>query len=316
LGLLIREACDRTIRHLPVMRDPVMIRAAQSDADLEAWRRVRLEVLPNERALSVDEMRAMATDETVYLLAEMDGEVAGSGLGGRSSFDYAGLHPRVRPAFRRRGVGTALLRALAADAVEKGFTEAGSIVDDMGSFAFAERFGFREVDRQIEQVREIRDEPEPSMPDGICVVTVAEQPGLWSKAYDPFALEALRDMATFRPVVVSREQWERDWLSWPEAMFLALEGDEIVGCAGLEYDPDRPDRSEHALTAVTRRWRRRGLASALKRLTLHFASTHGVREVYTWTQRDNADMRALNERLGYRYGGESITVRGPLPLPS
>jgi hypothetical protein len=26
-------------------------------------------------------------------------------------------------------------------------------------------------------------------------------------------------------------------------------------------------------------------------------------------------MRALNERLGYRYGKEAITVRGPLPLP-
>jgi hypothetical protein len=38
--------------------------------------------------------------------------------------------------------------------------------------------------------------------------------------------------------------------------------------------------------------------------------------VYTWTQRDNGDMRALNERLGYEYGAEGITVRGPLPLPA
>ena len=98
-------------------------------------------------------------------------------------------------------------------------------------------------------------------------------------------------------------------------MFLALDGDEIVGCAGLEYDSDRPDRSEQAFTAVARKWRRRGLASALKRLALHYAAEHGVREVYTWTQRDNAHMRALNERLGYVYGAESITVRGPLPLP-
>ena len=52
----------------------------------------------------------------------------------------------------------------------------------------------------------------------------------------------------------------------------------------------------------------------MKRLTLRYAAEHGIREVYTWTQRDNADMRALNERLGYRYGRESITVRGSLPL--
>jgi mycothiol synthase len=291
------------------------IRIAESDADLEAWRRVRLEVLPNERALSGEEMRATATDETLYLLAELDGAVAGSGLSGRSSFDYAGLHPRVVPSFRRRGVGTALLRALADHAMRTGFTEAGSLVEDAGSLAFAERFGFREVDRQIEQVRSIGREVEPVLPDGIRVVSVAERPELWVRAYDAFAHEAISDMATFRPVVVTREQWEREWLSWPEATFLALDGEEIVGCAGLEYDADRPDRAEHAFTAVARRWRRRGLASAMKRLTLHFAASHGVREVYTWTQRDNADMRALNERLGYRYGAESITVRGPLPLP-
>jgi GNAT superfamily N-acetyltransferase len=292
------------------------VRVAESDADLQAWRQVRLTVLPDERTRSIDEMRSMATVETVYLLAELDGQLAGSGYGGRSSFDYAGLHPRVLPAFRRRGVGTAVLWALTERALASGFTEAGSQVGDAGSLAFAERFGFREVDREVEQVRAIRDEPRPALPDGIQVVTVAERPELWGRAYDPFAIEALADMATFRPIVVTREQWERDWLDWPEAMFLALDEDEIVGCAGLERDDDRPDRAEHALTAVARRWRRRGLATALKRLALAAAADHGIREVYTWTQRGNADMRALNERLGFVDRSESITVRGPLPLPS
>jgi mycothiol synthase len=293
----------------------LVIRPAETDADLDAWRQVRLAVIPNERAPTVAEMRASATHETLHLLAEIDGELAGSGLAGRSSFDYAGLHPRVLPSHRRRGVGTALLRALADHAIERGFTEAGTLVDDAGSLVFAGRFGFREVDRQIEQLRTIGTEPAPEVPAGIRVVTLADRPELWTQAYDPFALEAFAAMATFRPVVVTREEWERDWLSWPEAMFLALDGDDIVGCAGLERDPDRPDRAEQSLTAVTPRWRRRGLATALKRLTLVFAAEHGVREIYTWTQRDNADMRALNEQLGYRYGLESITVRGPLPLP-
>src|SRR5688500_19745722 len=107
-------------------------------------------------------MRAMLGEETVYLLAELGGELAGCGLSGRSSFGYAGLHPRVLPGMRRRGVGTALLRALAGHAISRGFTEAGSIMDDAGSLAFAERFGFREVDRQIEQTRTIGEEPIPS----------------------------------------------------------------------------------------------------------------------------------------------------------
>ena len=136
------------------------------------------------------------------------------------------------PDARRRGVGTALLRALEAHALRVGFDEAGTLVDDPGSFAFATRFGFEEVDRQVEQVRAIGDEPWPEVPAGIEVVTVASRPELWAEAYDPLALEAFADMATFRPIVVSREQWERDWLDWPEAMFLALADGEIVGCAG------------------------------------------------------------------------------------
>jgi mycothiol synthase len=292
----------------------IVIRTAETDADLEAWRQVRIAVLPNERALPVPEMRAMATPETLYVIAELDGELAGSGLAGRSSFDYAGIHPRVLATARRRGVGTALLEHLAGHAVATGFTEAGTLVDDEGSMAFAERFVFREVDRQIEQVRSIGDEPAPEIPDGLRVVTVADHPELWPAAYDPLGLEAIADMATDRPIVVSREQWERDWLSSPEAMFVALAGDEIVAWAGLELDEDQPDRAEHAFTAVARPWRRRGLASLLKRLTLAYAAAHGLREVYTWTQIGNADMRALNERLGYVERGVSITVRGPLPL--
>lgn len=294
----------------------IVVRVAESDADLEAWRRVRMAVLPNERALPVGEMRAMMTPETVYLLAEIDGEVAGSGLGGRSSFDYAGLHPRVLPTARRRGVGTAIIRALEAHALTLGFTEAGTQVDDPGSLVFAERFGFHEVDRQIEQVRTVGDEPMPEIPDGITIVSVAERPELWAAAYDPFALQAFEDMATYRPIVVSREQWERDWLSWPAGMFFALAGDEIAGCAGLEYDEDEPSRSEHALTAVARGWRRRGIATLLKRRALAFAAANGVKEIYTWTQIHNADMRALNERLGYTTRDTSITVKAPLPLPA
>ena len=297
------------------MSTGLVIRVAETNADLEAWRQVRLAVLPNERALSVPEMRAMLTPELVYLVAELDGVLAGSGYGGRSSFDYAGLHPRVLPTMRRRGVGSALLRELAERAIATGFTEAGSVVGDRGSLAFAERFGFREVERQIEQVRAIGVEPEAVIPDGIRVVTVTERPELWGAAYDPFALEAFADMATDRPVVVSVTQWERDWLSWPEATFLALDADErIVGCAGLVFDPDHPAIAEHALTAVTRPWRRRGLATALKRLTLAFAADHGIHDVVSWTHRGNVEIRSLNERLGYEVRDEAITVRGPLPL--
>jgi GNAT superfamily N-acetyltransferase len=292
----------------------IELRRAETDADLEAWRQVRIAVLPNERCETVDWMRRSMTPERIYLLAELDGVLAGSGLAGRSDLGYAGLHPRVLPWARRRGVGTAILLALAAHAIGHGFVEAGTNVDDVGSLAFAERFGYREVDRQIEQVRAIRDEPAPVVPTGIEIVAVATRPELWRAAYDPLALQAFDDMALERPLLASLEQWEREWLSWPEGMFIALAGGEIVGCAGLERDVDKPERAENALTAVLRGWRGRGIASALKRTALAFGAANGVREVYTWTQQGNADMRRLNEHLGYVTRSESITVRAPLPL--
>jgi GNAT superfamily N-acetyltransferase len=292
----------------------IEIRVAETDADLETWRQVRLAVLPDERCASVEWMRNSMTPERVYLLAELDGVVAGSGLGGRSSFGYAGLHPRVLPDFRRRGVGTALLRALAAHAVEHGFDQAGTSVDDPGSLVFAERFGAVEVDRQIEQVRDIGAEPAPDVPDWLEIVAVAERPELWSAAYEPLAQQAFADMATYRPVLVTREQWEREWLAWPEGMFLGLVDGEIVGCAGLERDDDEPLRAENALTAVLRGRRGRGIATALKRTALAFAAEQGIRQVYTWTQTGNDEMRSLNERLGYRYRNVSVTVRADLPL--
>jgi mycothiol synthase len=89
-------------------------RAAETDADLDAWIRVRRAVLPNESAGTVELLRARAKPENVLLLAGLDGEIAGSGIAGRADVrEQAFVAPRVLPDRRRRGVGTALLRRLA-----------------------------------------------------------------------------------------------------------------------------------------------------------------------------------------------------------
>ena len=104
----------------------------------------------------------------------------------------------------------------------------------------------------------------------------------------------------------------RDWLGDP--MFLALADGEVVGCAGLRLDPDDPTRAENSITAVRRDWRSRGIAVHLKRRALAWAATHGVREVYTWTQDGNAAMRSLNTRLGYATTRTGIQLARSLPL--
>lgn len=294
----------------------IELRVAESDADLELWRQVRLAVLPYELCPTVEELRSRATPGRLYLLAELDGELAGSGLSGRSDVGGASVVPRVLPAARRRGVGTALLRTLADHAAALGHERAGANCDDPGSFAFARRFGFEEDGRQIEQVRAVGEhEPDPAPPPGVELVSLAGRADLIRRTYAELAVEAFQDMPTPAALQVSAEDWEREWLPWPDASYVALANGAIVGCAGLIRDADQPGRAEHALTAVRRDWRRRGLATALKQATIAWAAAHGVRELYTWTQTGNEGMQAVNRSLGYVDRTVSITVRAPLPLP-
>jgi mycothiol synthase len=286
----------------------VTIRPAESDADLEGWRQVRIEVMPYERTATVEELRN--TDSRhLFHIAERDGVVVGSGALAPSGLRGAGsLAPRVRPQFRRQGIGTEILDHLMQEAKTHGYPIAAANADDAGSAAFAVHHGFEEVDYQVEQVRVIGpDEPMPTAPLGVSILSVKQRPELWPRAYEEIGKPGVQDMAFSATMAVSLEEWEREWISDPAATFLALdESGAIIGTAGLLADADVPDRAEQAFTTVRRDWRGKGIASLLKRVTLHWAAQHGLTEVYTWTQRGNADMRRLNEHLGFVTRTESI----------
>lgn len=292
----------------------MLLRGCVTDDDFEAWRAIRIAVVPGERCGTVAELRAQGSPSRLMLLAVMDGTVVGSGMADRSESAGCGFAaPRVRPEHRRQGVGSALLRALAEHCTGLGLPALRAGVDDSESMGFADRFGFVEVDRQVEQVRSVGDEPLPgALPDGVEVVTLAQRPELWAACFDTFGTEVLADFALYTPLQVSADQWSSYWAGDP--MFLALYDGDVIGCAGLDRDADRPERGENALTAVRRDWRGRGVASHLKRRTLLWAAANGLREIYTWTQAGNTSMLGLNEHLGYLTGKVSITVSRPLPL--
>ena len=63
----------------------IEVRRAESDADIEAFIRIRRTLLPNESGGTVELFRAqMANPERRFLVAELDGEIVGSGLVDRS----------------------------------------------------------------------------------------------------------------------------------------------------------------------------------------------------------------------------------------
>ena len=112
--------------------------------------------------------------------------------------------PRVLPEHRRRGYGTALLERLVDHVAGLGHPTVRAGADDDGSLAFAHRFGFEEVNREVEQTYRLTGPVEPTpAPDGIEVVTAQERPGLWEAAYEGFGLEALADFAVDAPLEVS-----------------------------------------------------------------------------------------------------------------
>lgn len=293
----------------------IQLRPAESDEDLEAWRSVRSAILPNERTSSVVELRAGADWDTLWLLAYVDGELAGSGVSTGGSTGGAFTQPRVLPAFRRRGVGTQLLHALADQALACGYADAGAQLEESGSAAFAARFGFTERNRQIEQVYAIRgDEPEPDLPDGITIAPLRGRADLRARLYPELVDAALADLAVDRPIAITEEEWWSSWIPSDEWAFLALAGDELIGMAGLLDDEDHPERAENLLTAVRRDLRGRGIARALKQHALRCAADRGLTEVYTWTQTGNEPMQQLNRSLGYVDRNTVVNVRAALPL--
>jgi GNAT superfamily N-acetyltransferase len=292
-----------------------MIRVA-SDEDLDAYVAVWTAITPDEPGdVEQQRERRVRDPQRLYLVAEVDGEVVACGFAGRSDTPGRGfLSPRVLPDARRRGLGSGLLRELAAHLAREGYAVASAHVDgnDTGSLAFAERFGFAEVDRQVEQVLTLDGVPPAGRPpDGVRFVSVEERPELLREAY-PLAEQGYADLATVDAVVVPLDDWLRDEATLPGGSFVALAGDEIVGYSGLIRLDDTT--AEDGLTVVRRDWRRRGLATALKRAELAWAAANGFRELVTWTQRGNEGMRAVNEQLGYADRSVSITVRAPLPL--
>ncbi|HKH30415.1 MAG TPA: GNAT family N-acetyltransferase [Gaiellaceae bacterium] len=297
----------------------VRVRPVASDADLEAYVAVANEAVPDDIHWDVEQQRDRRKRDPrrLYLLAETDGEPVAVGFAGPSDNSERGfVAPRVLLAARRRGIGTALLVRLADHLEQLGFNAAGAHVDgnDEGSLAFARRFGFEETDRQVEQVRTLGSESRAEPPPGVTFVTIAERPELLREAY-PLGVAGWADMATAEPVTISLDDWLADEATFPEGSFVALADGEIVGYSGLCRMGDDPSLAEDGLTVVRSDWRRRGLATALKRAELAWAAANGIEEIVTWTQRGNDGMRAANEQLGYVYRSVTVNMRGPIPLP-
>jgi len=226
----------------------------------------------------------------------------------------------VLPAQRRRGAGSALYAWASGWARERGQSELEAWVKeaDEESRAFAERRGFREVAREERLVLDLR-ESEPlavGPPQGIEIVTWAERPELARGLYE-VNLEASPDIpGDEENEVAPFEEWlARDMGGpgdRPEATFVALAGDDVVGYSKFSLTSAQPTTAYHDLTGVKRAWRGRGIAAALKSAQIAWARANGYERLFTNNEERNLPIKRLNERFGYRREPGRILVRGPV----
>lgn len=256
------------------------------------------------------------------LLAREDGVVLGSGFAAL----FPGFRDRITvfvtvpPGHRRRGAGTALYGALSRWARERGIETMVAVVadDDPASLAFAERRGFVEERREKGVALDLTalEPPEVDPPAGVEIVSWADRPELARGIYE-VSVEASPDVPGYED-----EQHEPfdDWLAHemsgpgdrPEATFLALAGDEVIGYAKFSLTTARPTHAYHDLTAVKRAWRGRGVARALKAAQIRWAKANGFEELRTQNDERNEPIRRLNAEFGYAPAIGRIFLRGPL----
>lgn len=293
----------------------IELRVVATDADYEAWAAIKTRVVPNE-PVSAEQVKASDEDGRLLLLAALDGVDAGCGIGVPSGF--AGLTfamARVLPEHRRRGVGSELVRALCEHARALGREGINAFVDmdDPGSLEFAVGLGLREVDYQLNQERQVGDEPPPPRVPGVDLVALGERRDELLRAAWPMAEQCYADVPVPSGWSPTIEVWLKNEATVPDGSFVAFELGAVVGYAGL-VEHAEPGVAEHGLTAVARTHRGRGIARALKRAQLHWAAQSGVTRLVTWTQSGNEPMQSLNRSLGYRDVSKVLTMQGPLPL--
>ena len=292
----------------------MIVREITSRADRETWTRVRNRVEVEAPSTLDDLLQVLKQKpETRHWLAEDAGEAVGCVFAARSSAaDRAFVLPRVVPEARGRGVGTALLEAALPHARTFGYALARSHVDgaDTHSVRFAVRRGCKEVDRQVELVRDLGpDELVPEPPAGI---ELAELDG------DPESLRALvaagvADMPVVGGLADTFVGEVMDELRRAVYLVIAREHGLVVGLAGLApYGPERKDALDHAFTTVLPSHRGRGIAKALKRACIRWSSEQGYRQLVTWTQDGNQAMQDVTRAVGFRAGRIILTVEAPL----
>ncbi len=228
----------------------------------------------------------------------------------------------IDPKWQRRGLGSALLDFLIAEAREVDATslQARPYFDHVNAIRLLDSRGFQETMRMVGlELNDVAAVDVPPLSElaaslevrGIRITTLAEELGAdassWAKLRD-----ANRD-ARFgwpepdptpdgrAPEVESVEEFQARAVRFgmvPEPCFIAATRDRFVGYSALTITDETRTQAGSGGTAVVPEYRGLGIATALKACCLRWARENGVRRLVTSS--GNPAMIRVNEKFGFR----------------
>jgi len=195
----------------------------------------------------------------------------------------------------------------AARAIDKTGLEVWTTTATPAVVEFLAARGYEEVRRYVISELDVHGVPHPG-PPSYPLVTYAERPDLAPALFE-LACTAYADQPGRSETVI-----DEGWFRWglaahpPEAYFIALAGDHLLGYGYLEHEGEQ---WRNGFLAVGRDARGRGVAGAIKRAEVIWAKRREIATLRTATERRLTTMLELNRRLGYRELYEEIVLRGP-----
>ena len=265
------------------------------------------------------------------VLAEVGGEVVGYGWAfwvdttdGLREYLTRG---HVHPAWRRRGIGTAILarneahlRGVAAAHDTDRERVMGTFADERrpGAVALVLANGYHPVRYFFDMLRPALENIEvPPLPEGLELRPVTDRDG-YRRIFDADSEAFMDHWGGFDASDASFEEWLDQPDFDPSLFLIAWDGDEIAGAVINEIDKhenEALDRQRGLLGSVfvRRAWRRRGLAAALVARSLVLLRERGMTSAWLGVDADNpTGALGVYERAGFAVHSRATAYRKPV----